>query len=102
MVGGGSSIDVAKSINILAHQTSTINDIVKGKVQIEAKKRLPLIAMPTTAGTGSETTHFSVIYIDHVKYSLAHPYILPDYAIADVCLVKNMPKYLSASTGFDA
>ncbi|RKZ73415.1 MAG: alcohol dehydrogenase, partial [Candidatus Parabeggiatoa sp. nov. 3] len=102
VVGGGSSIDVAKSINILAHQTSTINDIVKGKVQIEAKKRLPLIAMPTTAGTGSETTHFSVIYIDHVKYSLAHPYILPDYAIADVCLVKNMPKYLSASTGFDA
>jgi len=100
-VGGGSSIDVAKSINILTHQKSTIDAIVKGKVKIQTKG-LPLVAMPTTAGTGSETTHFSVIYIDHVKYSLAHPYILPDYAIADVYLVMNMPKYLSATTGFDA
>jgi alcohol dehydrogenase len=100
-VGGGSCIDVAKSINILAHQRSAIEAIIKGKVKIETKG-LPLIAMPTTAGTGSEITHFSVIYIEHVKYSLAHPYILPDYAIADVCLVMNMPKYLSASSGFDA
>ena len=101
-VGGGSVIDVAKAINILAKQKE--NDLlgyIKGTSVIN-KKGLPLVAIPTTAGTGSEATHFSVVYVDKIKYSLAHKYMLPDYAIIDAALSYNLPKNIAASSGMDA
>ena len=101
-VGGGSVIDVAKSINILAkHKENDLLGYIKGESEIE-KKGLPLIAIPTTAGTGSEATHFSVVYVDKIKYSLAHKYMLPDYAIIDAALSYNLPKNIAASSGMDA
>ena len=61
-----------------------------------------MVAIPTTAGTGSEATHFSVIYIDNVKYSLAHDFMLPDYAIVDAKLSFNLPCHIAATSGIDA
>jgi len=100
-VGGGSVMDVAKSINILAAQELSPEGYVTKKNNIISKGK-PLVAIPTTSGTGSEATHFSVIYIDKVKHSLAHPFMLPDYAIVDPKLTTNVPKYITACTGFDA
>lgn len=101
-IGGGSAIDIAKSINVLACQDNNPESIVLGKATVLNKPSIPLVVMPTTAGTGSEATHFSVVYIDNKKYSLEHEYLLPDYAIIDVSLVESMPKYLSACCAFDA
>jgi alcohol dehydrogenase class IV len=67
-----------------------------------SKKLLPLIAIPTTAGTGSEATHFAVVYVDGVKYSLAATELLPDIAIVDPDLVDTLPRHLAACSGFDA
>lgn len=100
-IGGGSVIDMAKLINILASQHTDNFEIVKNNQRIQ-NKGLPLIAIPTTAGTGSEATHFAVVYIDKVKYSLAHEYILPDYAIIAPALSYNLPRHIIASSGLDA
>jgi len=100
-VGGGSSIDTAKSINILSAQRGNPAEYVKKKVKID-RRGCPLIAIPTTAGSGSEATHFAVVYITGIKYSLAHEFILPEYAIVDPLLTLSMPKSLTASTGMDA
>jgi alcohol dehydrogenase class IV len=101
-IGGGSVIDMAKLINILGAQEN--NDLVKyinGNILI-TEKGLPLIAIPTTAGTGSEATHFSVVYVDSVKHSLAHQFMLPDYAIVDAELSYSLPSYITAASGIDA
>ncbi|MBS83216.1 MAG: alcohol dehydrogenase [Gammaproteobacteria bacterium] len=101
-VGGGSVIDMAKQINILAVQDSdNIHDIIKNKNDI-TKPGKPLIAIPTTTGTGSESTHFAVTYINKIKYSLAHQYMLPDYCIIDPVFSYTMPPYLTATCGMDA
>ncbi|MEG1564611.1 MAG: iron-containing alcohol dehydrogenase, partial [Bacteroides sp.] len=61
-----------------------------------------LIALPTTAGTGSEATHFAVIYKNKIKYSVAHKDILPNIAVVAAEFTYNNTKYLTACTGFDA
>ncbi len=100
-IGGGSAIDVAKSINILSAQKGNPLEYIKNKKKIKHKGK-PLIAIPTTAGSGSEATHFAVVYIDKVKYSLAHKHILPTYAIVDPLLTLSMPKQIAAATAMDA
>lgn len=100
-VGGGSAIDIAKSINALqAHQGNELS-IAKGLDKI-TRKLHPLFAIPTTAGTGSEATHFAVLYINQKKYSLASDYLLPDVAIVDSQFTDTLPSYIAACTGFDA
>jgi alcohol dehydrogenase class IV len=100
-VGGGSAIDVAKSINILAVQNcSPENYILKKKEIVNPGKKL--ITIPTTAGTGSEATCFSVIYIGKNKYSLKHKFILPDCSIIDPQFTFNLNKKITAETGADA
>ena len=100
-IGGGSVIDVAKAINILSANDDNPDDYVTGKKCISTKGA-PLIAIPTTAGSGSEATHFAVVYIDKTKYSLAHEHILPDYAIIDYSLTLSLPQKITAETGMDA
>lgn len=101
-VGGGSVIDMAKLINIVAHQRSdNFYNIATGKEKI-ADSGAPLVAIPTTSGSGSEATHFAVVYIGGTKYSLAHEYIRPDYSIVDPSLTYNMPPKLMAISGMDA
>ncbi len=100
-VGGGSAIDVAKLINIFSFQESNPEKYVLKEKSIESNG-LPFLAVPTTAGTGSEATHFAVVYMDGKKYSVAHEYILPDYVVLDPKLTLTLPKYQTACTGMDA
>lgn len=101
-VGGGSAIDMAKLINILACQEcESFEGIITGKCNI-IRRGLPLVVIPTTSGTGSEATHFAVVYIDKVKYSLAHEFVLPDYAIVDPTYTYKTPGKLVANVGMDA
>lgn len=101
-VGGGNVMDMAKAISILATQKSNIKkEFVKNGTFLENRK-IPSIMIPTTAGTGSESTHFSVVYIGKKKYSLSHDSIIPDYAILDPIFTENLPPYITACTGMDA
>src|SRR3989344_336954 len=100
-VGGGSVIDVAKSINVLAANTGKPIDYIKNIKKI-IKKGKTLVAVPTTSGSGSEATKFAVVYIDKTKYSLDNEFILPDYAIVDPQFTISLPKNITASTGMDA
>jgi alcohol dehydrogenase class IV len=100
-VGGGSVIDVAKLIALLATQQADPVDLVRGARPIQAAG-LPLIAVPTTAGSGSEATHFAVVYVDGAKYSVAHPSVLPSHAVIDPALTDCLPPRLTAISGLDA
>jgi len=100
-VGGGSVIDIAKAVNIISCQTGKPEDYIKGRALIERQGK-PLVAVPTTSGSGSEATHFAVVYINGKKYSLAHHFIMPDYAIVDANLTLSLPIRITAETGMDA
>jgi alcohol dehydrogenase class IV len=100
-VGGGSAMDIAKSINVFQAHSGDEWALATG-TQLVSNSLSPLIAIPTTAGTGSEATHFAVIYVDGKKYSLAAPELLPDVAIVDAALTDTLPPYISACTGLDA
>lgn len=99
-VGGGSAMDLAKATKALGE----VQEPVESAVESNTIHPLdcPLIAIPTTAGTGSEATHFAVVYINGKKYSLAHPKMLPDFAIVDPQFSNNMSRHLRAVTGMDA
>ncbi|MFC0875920.1 phosphonoacetaldehyde reductase [Saccharicrinis sp. FJH2] len=99
-IGGGSVLDMAKLI-------SAYHDVSKNLESWIKENRIgdspcELIAIPTTAGTGSESTQFAVVYIDGIKYSVEHPHILPSLVFLIPELVFSMPEYLSAVTGVDA
>ena len=100
-VGGGSVIDMAKLICVFAAQPRDCMKIIKDNESFRCKG-IPLIAIPTTAGTGSEATRFVVVYVNNLKHSLSNQFFMPDYAIVDPVLTYKMPPELTASTGFDA
>ena len=100
-IGGGSAIDMAKLIGICGTHRGQYRELLTGKIPIRDKVA-PLIAIPTTAGTGSEATHFAVVYVAEQKYSVAHANVLPDYAIIDPNLTTNLPPAITAHTGLDA
>lgn len=101
-VGGGSPMDVAKSVGVLAKYGGSITEYEGGgKVPGPI---VPLVAIPTTAGTGSETTAFSVI-TDHsrnYKLTVFSYKIIPAYAILDAELIKTVPAPTAAACGIDA
>lgn len=100
--GGGSVLDAAKAVALLVtNPDSTLAEMSETSV---LQSRLPLIAIPTTAGTGSETTNVTVI-IDAVsgrKQVLAHASLMPDVAILDAALTEGVPSHVTAMTGIDA
>lgn len=100
-VGGGSVLDTAKLIAALSAQSAPPLSIVRGERQIEGKGP-PLIAVPTTAGSGSEATHFAVAYVDHHKHSVAHETMRPDFVVVDPELTYSLSPHQTAVTGFDA
>lgn len=101
-VGGGSVLDMGKSISILSTNDGSPTDLILKKKEIKIKG-IPLIRIPTTAGSGSEATHFAVVYIDKEKYSLAEPeYLQPEYVIVDPQFTYSLPKKLTAVSGLDA
>lgn len=101
-IGGGSAIDIAKSISAFQTQPNHELELAIGSLGFANKKLPPIIAIPTTAGTGSEATHFAVIYVDGSKYSIASTQLLPRISILDATFTDNLPTYITACTGFDA
>ncbi len=102
-VGGGSAVDAAKVAAALIPAEGLCDDYFYGKRQIE-KKGLFFVAVPTTAGTGSEITKNSVLTdsIRKIKQSIRSPYMVPDIAIVDPVLTLAMPPSLTAASGLDA
>lgn len=103
-IGGGSVIDTAKGLSIVITQDT--DDIMKymGSEIITRKNPLPLIVVPTTAGTGSETTLVAVIanHKRKVKMEFLSYNLLPDVAVLDPRMTTTLPQRLTASTGIDA
>lgn len=101
--GGGSSMDVAKLVALLAHADcrqalSEIYGVGNARGQ-----RLPLILVPTTAGTGSEVTQISIITTgETTKMGVVSPLLLPDLAVLDAELTLGLPPAVTAATGIDA
>lgn len=104
-VGGGSAIDVAKCIKlaVLAKEgnAAIIPPLVNKRVECDRAK-LPFIAIPTTAGTGSESTHNAVMYYEGVKQTVTNDGVLPDIAILEPKVLKTLPLYQKKCTMMDA
>lgn len=100
-IGGGSVMDTAKVISVLPADKALAEMMVKGETGVP-DKIAPLVAIPTTSGSGSEATHFAVCYLDKKKYSVAGETLLPDYVILDPELTYSMPPYQTAVSGMDA
>ena len=99
--GGGSSMDVAKLVSLLLGSNQDIETI--WGINNTRGPRLPLVLIPTTAGTGSEVTPISIITMDDKeKKGVSSKYILPDLAILDPLLTIDLPSNITASTGIDA
>lgn len=96
--GGGSTIDVAKCIKAFYSLDNEL-DFLENKYKYN---NIIHIAIPTTAGTGSESTEFAVMYYNDCKYSISQGFIFPDYAILDSSLLKSLPEYQRKSTLLDA
>lgn len=100
-VGGGSVIDMAKMMNFFGSNGLDPESYVSDEKR-DYLAGAPVIAVPTTAGSGSEATHFAVMYIGNDKCSVDHQSILPEIAIIDPSLCISMPARITASTGMDA
>ena len=104
-VGGGSAIDVAKCIKLAVlageGEAAIIPPLVSSQLPIEGAS-LPLIAIPTTAGTGSESTHNAVMYFGGTKQTVTNDGILPDYAVLEPSVLKTLPAYQKKCTMMDA
>lgn len=104
-VGGGSAIDVAKCIKlaVLADEgkAAIIPPLVSQRLAIDGSK-IPFIAIPTTAGTGSESTHNAVMYYEGAKQTVTNDGVLPDYAILEPSVLKTLPLYQKKCTMMDA
>ena len=99
--GGGSSMDIAKLVSLLIGTEQDVENI--WGVGNAKGPRLPLILIPTTAGTGSEVTPISIITLENdLKKGVSSPIILPDLAVLDPELTLNLPSDITASTGIDA
>ncbi len=101
-LGGGSCIDAAKGISVLATNGGRLQDYEgRGKIK---KPKAPLIAIPTTAGTGSEVSWGAVITDTErkVKFIVHSPMIIPEEAVEDPLLTLSMPPGITASSGMDA
>ncbi|MDR0831942.1 MAG: iron-containing alcohol dehydrogenase, partial [Bacillales bacterium] len=97
-IGGGSAMDVGKAIKLMLLTKDRSLETTK----IEKYYYIPLLAIPTTAGTGSESTRFAVVYKDNEKMSLSQDEILPTDVIFEIGLLKTLPQEVKVNTLFDA
>ena len=99
--GGGSSMDVAKLVALLAPGKEKLADVYG--IGFAKGPRLPLILVPTTAGTGSEVTSISIVTVsESEKKGVVSPQLLPDVALLDAELTLGLPAHVTAATGIDA
>jgi len=105
--GGGSALDAGKAIALMTGQTRPLwdfEDVGDNWTRVDENGIAPIIAIPTTSGTGSEVGRASVI-VDaqqHVKKIIFHPMMLPQRVIADPALTVSLPAHITAATGMDA
>lgn len=105
-VGGGSSIDTAKAVNLLLTNPGDLMDYVNPPVgggQAPTKPLLPLVAVPTTTGTGAESTTICVLDVlaQHVKTGISHPRLRPTMAVVDPSVTVTQPTGVTAASGMD-
>jgi len=100
-VGGGSVIDMAKLFKAFGGGVQKIEKVLHEGKEIELCD-VPLIVVPTTAGSGSEATHFAVIYDGKEKFSVAHEGLLPDEVWFEADLLLSVPRHIAASAAMDA
>ena len=105
-VGGGSSIDTAKAVNLLTTNPGELMDYINapvGKARAPEAPLLPLVAVPTTTGTGSESTTICVLDVLSlkVKTGISHPALRPRLAVVDPSLTASQPAMVTAAAGMD-
>ncbi len=105
-IGGGSSIDTAKAVNLLVTNDGDLMDYVNapvGRAQAPTNPLLPLVAVPTTTGTGSESTTICVLDVlaQRVKTGISHPRLRPTLAVVDPELTITQPAGVTAAAGLD-
>jgi alcohol dehydrogenase class IV len=107
--GGGSGLDLGKMIALMAHQKTGLSvwdleDVDDWYTRADADKIAPIIAVPTTAGTGSEVGRAGVLTNSdtHKKKIIFHPKLMPVVVICDPALTVGMPRFITAGTGMDA
>src|SRR4051812_6324917 len=105
-VGGGSSIDTAKAVNLLTTNDGELMDYInapvgRGRNPVKALK--PLVAVPTTTGTGAESTTICVLDVlaQHVKTGISHPRLRPTLAVVDPALTLTQPPGVTSAAGMD-
>ena len=113
-VGGGSAMDTAKLASILVTDEYTVKDLLddplRGKKTVMAglfrvlRRLPPFVAVPTTAGTGSEATPNAIVAVPEkeLKIGIVNPAMVPDYVILDARMIKNLPRKIAAASGVDA
>lgn len=105
--GGGAALDVAKAVALMAGQDRPLwdfEDVADWYTRVKVEGMAPVVAVPTTSGTGSEMGRASVIVneADHRKVIIFHPRMLPERVIADPELTLGLPAHITAATGMDA
>jgi alcohol dehydrogenase class IV len=107
--GGGSALDLGKMIALMAHQRADLSvwdleDVDDWYTRADSQAVAPIIAVPTTAGTGSEVGRAGVLTnsATHKKKIIFHPNLLPVVTICDPALTVGMPRFITAGTGMDA
>ena len=103
-IGGGSAIDAAKVMwCFYEYPELTFEDIIPVGSMPELRKKARFAAIPSTSGTATEITAFSVITDtkNHIKYPIVSPHIVPDVAIVDPALPAKMPSHITVHTGMD-
>lgn len=103
-LGGGSIIDAAKVVSASQGQFARVMDALTGGASLDASTFTPIIAVPSTAGTGSEVTSWATVWdqASGNKYSLAHRSLYPEVAVVDPALTLGAPHGLTLATGLDA
>ncbi len=104
-VGGGSSIDLAKAVAVSARHPGPLRQfaLIEGGLARITAATVPVVAIPTTAGTGSEVGRGAIIILDDGrKVGIISPYVIPKVALCDPTLTVGLPPGLTAATGMDA
>lgn len=100
-IGGGTAMDIAKIAALGASEPSRLDAVLRDDAPFP-ERVAPIVAVPTTSGTGAEATHFAAVYIDGMKRSIASASLRPRGAVLDARFHRVMPAKLAAVTGLDA
>ncbi|MFD3872131.1 phosphonoacetaldehyde reductase [Streptomyces sp. NPDC058623] len=101
-IGGGSSLDVAKSVAALYGQSATVYQCLRDPTLLKSRDGCALVLLPTTSGSGSELTGFATVYVGEEKHSLDNPVLRSDVALVDPGLTASLPGPTAVASALDA